>query len=480
MKGEHLDNLPARLIKNTGLMIAGRALRGLTEMFSMVILARYLGVANFGVYSFILAYLGFFSIIIDFGIDNILTREISKDRLRAGKLSANAIVIKLTLSIIAAGFACLFISIFDFPQATRILVYVASISFIFYVRKLYELIFHIDLRVIYPVIAESAGGILKLTLFFLLIFFKAPILAFILALLIVHLLEFITIKTFSRSFIKPVYEIDFRLWKYFFNESWPLAATAVFVMAYTRINQLLIFKLKGEEALGFFAAAVSMAEVFNIVIASFMALAFPLLSRYFKEGDGRFEKIYKLSFKYMFLFILPFAAVISVFHQQITSLIYGQRFILTAGVLSILIWSEVFLFFGTIQSRILIAANKQKFDFFFTGLTAVVNLIINLIFIPKFGIIGAAISTVISFVFTCTIGYFFAETRSFVLAGWQALTKPLFCSLAMFLFMVATRENPYLGISGGILTFAACALVIKGIDGADINLIRNLIWKQSI
>ena len=175
-----------KIAKNTGIVIASKIIRGLIEMATVILLARYLGASDFGIYSFVFAYLGFFSIVTHLGIDDILVREISQDRARADKLSGNALIIKIILSLFAIALAAIIISFLGYPLDTKLLVYVASLSFLFSFRTVYDRIFRVELKMIYPSLAEVLAGILKFILFLWLVLLKIPLIGFILAVVIVR------------------------------------------------------------------------------------------------------------------------------------------------------------------------------------------------------------------------------------------------------------------------------------------------------
>src|SRR5256885_4858543 len=98
----------------------------------------------------------------------------------------------------------------------------------------------------------------------------------------------------------------------------------------------------------------------------------------------------------MLVFAVPFATGISVLSRSIILLIYGPNYAGAAGVLSIAIWSQVFMFVGLVNDYLLITAGKQRLAAILTGTTAFVNLTLNYVLTSHFGIRGAALAVVIS------------------------------------------------------------------------------------
>lgn len=469
-----------RVAKNTGMLITGKTVDALIKLITIIFFARYLGASNFGIYSFIFAYLGFFVIITSLGLDRILVREISRDRAKADRFIGNAIIITIILSLVAVILACLIISFLHYSFNTKLLVCVASLTLLFSFSSLYGLIFEVNLMMEYPIFVHIVKDLLRLALFLYLIFLKAPLLWFIIVVVINCFPEFFLFLRLSRKFIRPRFEIDLGLWKYFFKECWPIALIATFSYIDIRIDQLMLFQMKGAQALGYYSAAVRLPETLIIFPSAFMTSVFPLMSRYFKTSKQFLTQAYTLSFKYMLMLIIPVAVGTTLLSKPIISLIYGEKFLASVPVLSILIWSTIFVFYGLIHYEILISVNKQRVYLLFAGIGAVVNVILNLMLIPRYGIVGASIATLISYMLSAglIIGHLLPVTRKYNIAGCQAMAKPLVASVIMGIYVYYIRSHLILAVMGGGIIFILAMFLIKGINQQDIQLAKTLFRKE--
>ena len=470
-----------RVAKNTTVVIIGKIINGSISLLTGIMLARYLGVSSFGTYSFIFAYLAFFVIITDLGINLILVREISRDRAVADKFIGNAIIIKITLSLFAFGLACLIISFLPYSYDIKLLVYIASLSFLFSFRSLYTLVFEVNLKMEYPLFVTTVRNLLRLALFLYLIFIKAPLLWFIIAVVINIFPEFFLILHLSKRTVKPRLEIDLGICKYLLKESWPLALTAVFIMTYHRIDQLMLFQMIGDEAVGYYSAAVGLSEVFAIFPSAFMVSVFPLMSQYFKTSEQSLVKAYTLSFKYMLMLIIPIAVGTTLLSRPIISLFYGTMFMPSAPALSILIWSEIFIFYGVIHYEILISTDKQRIYLIFCSTGAVANVILNFVLIPRYGIVGASVATLVSYILSAgaIMGHLIPAARIYNVVGCKAMVKPMIASVIMGAYVYYTSAHMVLAIVGGVVVFILTMLFIKGINQQDIELAMVLLRKKN-
>ncbi len=473
-------NTVRRVAKNSGILLAGKIIGQGISVITAIFLVRYLGPGNLGIYSFVFAYLCFFNIITDLGINQILVREVSRDRAGANKLIGNGVIIHIILSVFAISLACIIISFFHYPLKIRLLVYVASLSFLLSFSSSYALIFQVDLRMEYSVLVSILSNLLKLVLIFYLIFLKASLFWFVIAIVINTFFASFFILYLSKRFIRPKFEVDLKIWKYLFKECWPIALIAGFIIIYHRIDQLMLFQMKGARALGYYSAAVKLPEALIIFPSAFMASAFPLMSQYFKTSLKSLTQTYTLSFKYLLMLIIPIAVGTTLLAGPIISLIYGEEFLSSVPALSILIWAEVFVFYSFVHYEIMIAVNKQRLYLLFVGTGAAVNVILNLILIPGYGIAGASIATLISQALSAglIIGYLLPATRVYNVAGCKSMLKPLAAALVMGIYVYYLKFHLVLAVIGGAIIFILTMLLIRGIDQQDIQLIKSLFYRE--
>jgi O-antigen/teichoic acid export membrane protein len=459
--------------KNTAFIILGHILQSLVGIITVGYLARYLGAKDFGRYSLVFAYLEFFKIIADLGINTILAREISANTSRASVLIGNGIIIKLLLSCLAILISYLVLLPLSSLGEIKAFIVIAGLSFLFSFSLIYRVVFQVNQKMLYPALISILDSLIKLALFSWIISQKWGLSQFVLGSVICFLPGMILLIYLSHRIIRPEFKLDFKLWKFIFKESWPLAFSAFLVMIYFRIDQLMLFYIKGKEAAGYYSAAVHLAEVFNIIIAALLVPIFPFLSQYFKEQKEYFSDICQAAFKYSFVLIVPAAFGMSILSGRIIPLIYGRQFLLSSLILSILIWSEIFVFFGTVQSNILIAANKQRTNIVFTAVAAVINLILNFILIPRYGAIGASWATVISYASVAISSLFLRSSRIYALSGWLSLVRPFVAASIMAPFVYATKDNLFISIVLGALVFFTSLFIIGGIHKQDIQAIKK-------
>ena len=388
-------NIARRVIRNTGVILIGSAANNALRFIVLIYLARYLGANDFGKYSFVLAYLFFFSVLTLLGINKIVVREISKDKTIQERIIGNVLSIRLLLSIAAIIPALIIINLLNYPFDTKVLVYIMSITLLFLsIRATYASVFEARLRMEYSALANFVEAIVSLILILSIIFFKGDLIHIMGALVISNISNLLVTFFFSRRFVKPKFEFDFVYAKKILGASIPVGLAIVFRSIYYRIDVLMLSLMKTYAAVGYYSAAYALIAALDIIPRAIMFSIFPLMSRYSVSSRESLEISYEKSFRLILMISLPIAVMIALFSEDIILLIYGSKFLPSSLALSTLIWSIIFLFMNILFANLIISMGKERMTAYTAGIMALVNIILNYLLIPQYSYVGASVATV--------------------------------------------------------------------------------------
>jgi len=153
----------------------------------------------------------------------------------------------------------------------------------------------------------------------------------------------------------------------------------------------------GDESVGVYSAAVRISEVWYFIPMVIAASVFPSIIEAKKQGEAlyyqRLQKLYNL----MVVLALAVAIPMTFLSELVVTLLFGNAYVQAGSVLSIHIWAGLFVFLGLASGKWFIIEGLQRYSFYRTLFGAVANIVLNLIMIPKFGVLGAASATVISY-----------------------------------------------------------------------------------
>ena len=313
-----------KIAENSSVIILGNILERVLGLFITIALARYFGQTGFGKLSFLAIFFFYLASIDNQWIRPILVREMSRDECNAGRIIGNGLVIKALISVAAIIFFWITIGVIKpTPDIVILAIFTSWSLFLNSLTSSYEIVFQVSLKMKYFIGLNIFIRILNLMLVYLIIFFKQNLFNFYILSLIPGFILLGLLRHYSAKITKPSFKFDTILWRRIFRESWPLGLTAVFIFIYHRIDQTLLLYFKGPEDLGLYAAGLKLVEVLNIIPLAFMIPMLPLLSSCFNKSEVDFKNKYRLSFRYLLVFIIPLAMGISLFPGQIIRLFYG-------------------------------------------------------------------------------------------------------------------------------------------------------------
>ncbi|MBU2869374.1 flippase, partial [Colwellia sp. E2M01] len=405
-------------------LLGEKILRMFVALIIGIWVARYLGPEDFGLFSYAQSFVGLFLAIATLGLDGIVIKELVNNPKRRDKVLGTAFILKLlgaTLVLIMIGVSLIF-NINDYQTTT--LVFIIACTTIFQSFNVIDFYFQSQVLSRFVVYSNIISLLLSSLIKISLILLKAPLEAFA----YVFLFDSFVL---SCGLILFYYKNNLSIfhWAYsakymivLLKNSWPLILSGLVVSLYMNIDQVMIKLLLTSEDVGQYAAAVRISEAWYFIPMVISASIFPAILNAKKNSDilykQRLQKLYDLMAWLAIVIALP----ITFLAEDLITFLYGVKFNASAGVLVIHIWTGIFIFLGLASTKWFIAENLQKFLFYRAIIGATVNIVLNYIFIPKYGIQGAAISTLIA---QFTASYLFNLTHKKLFMTFQIQSKAL-------------------------------------------------------
>jgi O-antigen/teichoic acid export membrane protein len=388
-----------RYFANTGWMFFGQMFSLLVSFFIGAWLARYLGPENYGVLSYAVAFVGLFGFISSFGVDGVLSRELVRFPEQRDKLLGTAFGLKLFGGSLAIILAISSAFIFERNGLIRLLIILFTAPFILQSINVISTYFQAEVKSKNNVRALLSATLISSALKVLVIMLDKGVIWLIVVFALDALWQGIGfVIAYKRCGLKIM---DWRFTKYFsgkiLGESWPLMLASAAGFIYLRIDQVIIGALLGNYEVGIYAAAVKVVEVGYFVPVIICSSLFPAIINAKKIG----EEFYHLRLRRFYLLMLGIPAIIAVpvtfFAKPIIIILFGPEYLPAVIVLQVYIWSSIGFFLGMAVSQYLLAENKSSFIFYINVFAMVVNIGLNLILIPTYGLLGAAFATFISY-----------------------------------------------------------------------------------
>jgi len=388
-----------RYFVNTSWMFFG-------QMFSMVIsffigawIARYLGPKNYGIINYSFAFVGIFSFIANLGIGTILSRDLVKYPEKRDELLGTSF--RLLLYGGAAAFTLVVISAFVFESSyfIRSLMILYSSTYLWSAFVVIQTFFQSTVQAKKNVRISMAGAATSSILKVLLIVSGRGIvwlmMIFIFESILVSVLSVIAYKSSGYKF--SAWRFDAGLAKDILSGSWLLMLGAAASFLFVRVDQVMVKFFLGETSVGLYAAAVRLVEVWYFVPGIICGSLLPAIINAKKVDEKKYyERLKKLYILLAFVAVL-IAVPSTVLASWVINLLFGSAYSEAAGILRIYVWSGIGLFLLWGLQQYFLSENRLKIIFYLYLFSMITNIVLNLFFIPKFGLMGAAWATLISY-----------------------------------------------------------------------------------
>ena len=237
---------------------------------------------------------------------------------------------------------------------------------------------------------------------------------------------------------------------------------------------LLISLMLSENDVGLYAAAQTILLGFNLMPVAVRTALYPVMSRYYYQAPDKLAVLNDKISRYLLAAILPVATGVTLLAGPIIALVYGPSFAAAAPVLAVSIWAIVFLFLNVPHSRLALIYNRQRDAAILLSITTGLNLALNLVLIPRAGILGAAVARLLSSLALFLVFYVYAQTRLTRVSLLASPIRPLLATAAMAAAVWPLRDQPLaIPIAAGVLVYAAAALLLDLVPKDD-----RVYWRE--
>jgi len=398
-------------------------------------IARYLGPEQFGVLSYAIAFVALFTAVANLGLYGIVVRDLVLVPSESDTTIGTAFILQVLGGLCAFSLVLLFINyIRPSDEIAKIAITVLALVMVLKATDVVKYWFESLIQSKYVVWTESGVFLVCAIIKIWLILANASLMAFIWALFAEGLLVaggLIILYSVRGGEIRAL-RVRFNRAKTLLNDSWPLILSGLAIMVYMRIDQIMLGQMLGDASVGIYTAAVRISEVWYFIPMIITASIFPLIIEAKRKSRTLYYKRMQELFDVMVVLALAVAIPMTFLSDWVVTLLFGNAFIQAGSVLSIHIWSGIFVFLWVANGKWFLIEGLQKYAFYRNLSGAVLNVGLNIILIPKFGVIGAAWATVASL--ACASVFFNL---------FSSKTRPVFFMQCKSFFIISSIRRIY-------------------------------------
>ncbi|MFH0801962.1 MAG: flippase [bacterium] len=432
--------LAPQIINNSLILFLGKIASVGIGVVATMVLVRHISVSDFGRYAFTFSFISFFNVLLDFGVVMIATREISRDLSSASTALGNLILFRLVWAIALMAAAAGVAVALGYPRDVQMLVFIASFTLLFSSFSILEVIFRVNLKMIYSVLAGTAGALIAGTsLIICVLFLKMSLTGLIIVNTVCAAVPAILMLIFSKKFVKLKLRLNIPQLRNILMESFPQGIATFLSALYFNADIILVSKLAGDASVAYYSSAYKILSMVVFIPSAVMTTVFPLLSRNSGEPEA-LKQIFQKTFYYLQLIGIPVAALLMIYSRNVIVFLFSQKYIASVEALNILAWAGAIIFGSTLLGYALVAINRQNLGIIIASLGLILNVALNLWWIPRYDFIGAAMATVATESLIAFLLLFVVQRYSGMLPFSRRLIKAPILGLLFSVFIIFLKN----------------------------------------
>lgn len=461
-----------RIFWNTAVLLGADVARLVIGLLLTPIIARVLGSAQLGQFTYVMSVVGILGVISDFGLSAFYVRQAQHEisPVLAGTVLGTRIVLG---GLTAAGLA-----VYAVLYADRSLVELLLLGsflvvlgifpgFVIAALRARELMIYEAMVKVVGVTISTAGGIAAVIVGWSV----AGVLWVMVAINIATLLASIWLAI--RYAPRPALRQNLAVYWDTLRGAWPFASLAILVVVYFRIDSIMLFAMKGQAALGQYGAAYRLMEAGLLLPLTLAGAALPAVARLLSERTAEVLRASGRAIQFLAVVSIPAAVFGAIFAPQFVTALYGPAFTEATSVFQILVFTLIAVFASSVTSSLITASPRPEVNTYIAGVMVLLNIGLNLVLIPRWSGSGAAFATVATETTGLLLGTFYIRRRIAPLAYGAALIKPALAIAAVAL--VAARYPLLAALPAYAAAYVALLWAMRGVTREDVDFLRALL-----
>jgi len=270
-------------------------------------------------------------------------------------------------------------------------------------------------------------------------------------------------------------KFDFNFIKMRIRDAFPIALGGVFASIYTKIDTLMLSKMKGEVQTGLYNSVFRIYDTLIIIPAIFQTIILPKFSQYFLTNTERLKMAFSRAVLFIIIISLPISVIFYIKSEWIVVILYGREYLDAGRALKIIAPAVTLVFASCIPGILLIAENKQKVNAYINFIGLIFCVAGNIFAIRMWGFLGSSAVLLVNQAIMC--GLFFYNTCNWLEHRYflKNMAKILFSVLVMAVVLVkADFANNFINVAVSLALFAAALILTKAVSITEIKYMLNL------
>lgn len=463
------NNIGKKITKYFVGNIASKVLYFLFGIFA----ARVYGVAIYGEYNYALSIVAYFIMFANLGIQGYAQFAVSREPKKASLYYNEVVTIEVIFGVIATGLLFIFTMIVPTSRemvllvGTSIIISAFNIDWLFFAKQeshmvSTQMLITYGLQLLFLLVASIIGN---KKAYFLPIMVSTG-----------QLVGNMFLHLVGKSKFELRYVFTLKDFLYNVKKGIPYLFSGIFAGINCNIDSIILANIMDSKAVGAYSAAYKIINIFMVLLATIFAPLFPLLVQSIKDDSEKYKLIIDKLRKILAIFIFPCVSGGIFLGNQLLELIYGRQYSAASDVFKILMMFLGVFCMREIYGYTLTASGEQKKYMEGICISSAINIILNVILIPVWGLEGAALTTLISEIVNYLFMKYQAKKIIKTKIDFFTLIKIGMCVTFMLIFTILLscfQVNVIINVVFSAAIYAFCLFGLKVITIKDIRYIRN-------
>lgn len=413
---------------NTLVQIIGRVLTTVSSLATVALLNEGLQAEGWGIYAAVTTYIGLFAVFADMGINSLYLREVSRYPDQEQELTAKYLGFRLSTALFLMLLAPTVARVVPAYANYQSFIWIVSLGqFFLLVNQIFVNLFQARLVMGRAVVTDLLGRLLILigTIFVVRMYHESGLSYIFWVVVAGNALNMVLSYLLAASLLPIRISLRTSEWKALLLKALPMGALTVLGLIHFKADSFILAMTRPIEEVGIYGNSYKVIEILLTFPGMFVGSLFPAIAKAVIDKDAALPGFIQKAFDLLAFICLPMIVTLFVLAPYIITVLTRNNIYPSTISLQILVLAMIPWFLGSLAGNVLLAYDRQKELSLVTLLAVTVNIVLNVLIIPRYSYYGAAVVTVTTEALTALLAYGLLRRHVSFSPSWRSLTRSL-------------------------------------------------------